>query len=84
MNCAIRSKIPRDGRIQTMVRRALIFADRALTTRELMRFCYGDAVEFWHYRQVREAARKFAVEIDRRRSRGTPILWALKPTPYDK
>jgi hypothetical protein len=75
-NRPIRPERSRSGRIQTKIRRCLIFEGR-LTTGELAHRIYCPPIKDWHVKQVREAARKFAAEVDRRRTRGTPILWAL-------
>jgi hypothetical protein len=75
---AVRPRRPPTGRIQTMLRRQFIVADKPLTTPELVRLIYPRQTQDWHYRQVRRAARRFAVEVARRRSRGFPILWALR------
>jgi hypothetical protein len=75
----IRPKTSRIGRNQLLVRRRLIAAGKPLTTAELARSIYLPPLKHWHVTRVREAARRFAVEVGRRRSRGAPILWALRP-----
>jgi hypothetical protein len=64
--------------MQVRIRRELIIAGRPLTTRQLMDRIYSRPTQHWHYGSVREAARKFAVEDRRQRSRGEPIVWRLK------
>jgi hypothetical protein len=74
---ALSAKRPPTGRIQTRVRRLLI-AHGWMTTPQLMRAIYPCPTQHWHYGSVRDAARKFAVEDRRQRSRGEPIIWRLK------
>jgi hypothetical protein len=75
----IRPSPPHMGRIQIRVRRHLVFAGKPLTTSELARLIYPPPIHHGHRRQIREAARKFAIAIGRRRRGGCPTLWALKP-----
>jgi len=66
-------------RLSRQIRRALIAADGPLTTPPLARHVYRTIkLERWHYDNVRRSARRFAVELYRRRSPGTPIVWVLK------
>jgi hypothetical protein len=66
------------GRVARKVRRLLIVVGNPLTTGELARNVYGAPIRRWHYARIRLAARKFAVEVGRRRSAGAPIVWRLK------
>ncbi len=61
------ASVPREGRIQRAVRRALIASDgRPLKTRDLLRWAYpGTEHEFWHYKSIYRAAPRYAVKIDR-------------------
>jgi hypothetical protein len=76
-NIRIRPDCARVGRIQRQIRRLLIIQGD-MTTGELARSIYSRPTLHWQRRQVREAARKFAVESHRRRSAGLPIVWQLK------
>jgi hypothetical protein len=49
-----------------------------MTTPQLRQAIYGSPTKHWQYRPVGDAARKFAIEVSRRRSAGAPILWRLK------
>jgi hypothetical protein len=81
----IADKSPRIGRIQLRVRRALIAADgKPVTITDLLQYCYPftDRFKMWHRTNIHRAVHKFAVEVGRRRCRGAPILWALKPRTH--
>ena len=76
------TKKSRTGRLQLWTRRALIYAGHPLTTTQLVHFCFpGVALNRRHWLSVRNAAGRFAVAVGRRRRRGLPILWTLKPWP---
>jgi hypothetical protein len=49
-----------------------------MTTPQLRQAIYGSPTKYWHYRPVGDAARKFAVEVSRRRAAGAPIVWKLR------
>ena len=76
-NTAVRTDFPRNGRIQTRVRRLLIIHG-PMTTGDIARQIYARPTTDSNRLQVRRAARKFALEIGRRRSRGVPIIWKLR------
>jgi hypothetical protein len=60
------ASLPREGRIQRACRRALIAAAGPLRTRDLLKWAYpGVEHEFWHYKSIYRAARRYAVNIDR-------------------
>jgi hypothetical protein len=67
----------RVGHIQRQIRRLLI-VHGAMTTTELARSIYPRPNQEWQHRQVRRSAAKFAVEADRVRSPGAPIVWKLR------
>jgi len=68
---------PRIGYVERQVRRELIAAGHALTTRQLAERIYRTTpLENWHLGNVRRSAPKFAVRVRRIRRRGLPILWA--------
>jgi hypothetical protein len=69
----IAANSPRVRRIERQVRRLLIVRGQMSTT-QLMKAIYGSPTQHWHYERVRRAARKFAAETHRRRSRGMPIV----------
>jgi hypothetical protein len=75
----IAARLPRVGRVQRQVRRALVAAGgRPLSTTDLLRWSYPHLRRFecWRCQAVRRAAPKYAVPVGRRRSRGLPIMWA--------
>jgi hypothetical protein len=74
---AVRRNWTRIGRVQLRARRLLIIAGQ-VTTSEMARRIYGTQPKPWQLDQVRKSAAKFAVEVERRRSPGAPILWRLK------
>jgi hypothetical protein len=77
----IADKSSRIGCVQLRIRRALIAANgKPVTIADLLPRCYPFAHQFkmWHRTNIHRALDKFAVEVDRRRSRGEPILWTLK------
>jgi hypothetical protein len=76
-NSAARTDYSRIGRIERRVRRALIIRGPMSTT-ELRLAVYGQPFRDWQRKQIRRAAAKFAVEADRMRSPGAPIVWRLK------
>jgi hypothetical protein len=71
------------GRVQRQVRRAFIASNgRALTTAQLARWCYarGGRLQPWHYRNIKQAARRWAIQIDRcRGGRGHAVTWQPRP-----
>ncbi len=70
----------RIGRVQRQIARAFISNPGIpLSTAQLIRYCYPRLkcghFESWRYRQVREAAARFAVRVGVARHRGEPVLW---------
>jgi hypothetical protein len=49
-----------------------------MTTGDIARLIYPRPTTDSNRLQIRRAARKFAIEVGRRRSRGVPIIWRLK------
>jgi hypothetical protein len=71
----------RVGRVQRQVRRAFLASNgKPLSTAELIRRAYPRLRKFesWRYRQVREAAERWAVRIGVAGLRGEPVLWMPK------
>jgi hypothetical protein len=67
--------------------RVLIAADsKPVTITDLLQYCYPftESFKMWHRTSIHRAVHKFAVEVGRRRSRGAPILWALKPPSHSR
>jgi hypothetical protein len=75
----------RVGHVQRQIKRALIASNgKPLTTSELMRRAYPRLTKYqsWRYRQVREAALRWAVRVGRSGiGTGRPLLWAIRKTP---
>src|SRR5262245_20667905 len=68
------------GRIKRQVRRALVAAERPLTTGELLPWAYPRQSKFkdWHRWSVRRALLQICAKVGRRgQGRGLPFLWQL-------
>jgi hypothetical protein len=66
-------KWPPIGRLERQLRRILLSANKALSTPELAERLPRPT----HSGSIRRAAKRFAVPLYRRRSRGMPIVWVL-------
>jgi hypothetical protein len=67
--------LPRRGRLQRAIRRALHGCGK-LVTSELMDWCYGDCPHpFWRRQNIWRSARRFA---ERTGKRGRETLWCVK------
>src|SRR5215475_4344013 len=69
---------PRTGRVQRQIRRAFIASlGSPLSSSDLLKRAYPRLSSYasWQYRQVREAAARWAVRTGKAATHGTPIMW---------